>query len=53
MPSGQQMLSGAQKVGNFLSQLNNSGNSNNNSGDNKQTKKANSSTLVNLFGSKK
>ena len=53
MPSGQQMLSGAQKVGNFLSQLNNSGNSNNNSGDNKQTKKANSSTLANLFGSKK
>ena len=53
MPSGQQMLSGAQKVGNFLSQLNNSGNSNNNTGDNKQTKKANSSTLANLFGSKK
>ena len=53
MPSGQQMLSGAQKVGNFLSQLNNSGNSNNNSCDNKQTKKANSSTLANLFGSKK
>ena len=53
MPSGQQMLSGAQKVGNFLSQLNNSGNSNNNSGDNKQTKKANSSTIANLFGSKK
>ena len=53
MPSGQQMLSGAQKVGNFLSQLNNSGNSNNNTGDNKPTKKANSSTLANLFGSKK
>ena len=53
LPTGQQMLSGAQKVGSFLSQLTNSGNNNNNTGDNKQTKKANSSTLANLFGSKK
>ena len=49
MPSGQQMLSGAQKTANFLNQVNNN---NNNAGDNK-TKKANSSTLANLFGSKK
>ena len=49
MPSAQQMLSGATKTANFLNQVNNS---NNNAGDNK-TKKANSSTLANLFGSKK
>ena len=48
MPSAQQMLSGATKTANFLNQVNN----NNNAGDNK-TKKANSSTLANLFGSKK
>ena len=47
MPSGQQMLSGAQQTANFLNQVNN-----NNAGDNK-SKKANSSTLANLFGSKK
>ena len=49
MPSAQQMLSGATKTANFLNQVNNN---NNNAGDNK-TKKANSSTLANLFGSKK
>ena len=49
MTSAQQMLSGATKTANFLNQVNNN---NNNAGDNK-TKKANSSTLANLFGSKK
>ena len=49
MPSGQQMLSGAQKAGNFMNQMNNN---NNNNTDNKP-KKTNVSTLANLFGSTK
>ena len=46
MPSGQQMLSGAQKAGNFMSQMiaNNTEN---------KPKKANVNTLANLFGSTK
>ena len=47
MPSGQQMLSGAQKTANFINQVNN--NNNNNAADNKN-KKSNVSTLANLFG---
>ena len=49
MPSGQQMLSGAQKAGNFMNQMNNN---NNNNTDNKP-KKTNVSTLANLFGPSK
>ena len=48
MPSGQQMLSGAQKAGNFMNQMNN----NNNNTDNKP-KKTSVSTLANLFGPSK
>ena len=44
MPSGQQMLSGAQTVGNFMSQQNN----NNNNAANK----AKVGALASLFGSK-
>ena len=50
MPSGQQMLSGAQKAGNFMNQMNN--NNNNNTTDNK-AKKTNVNTLANLFGPSK
>ena len=49
MPTGQQMLSGAQKAGNFMNQMNNN---NNNNTDNKP-KKTNVSTLANLFGPSK
>ena len=45
MPSGQQMLTGAQKAGNFMNQVNNSNNPNDN-----KPKKTNVSTLANLFG---
>ena len=48
MPSGQQMLSGAQKANNFMNQVNN--NNTNTNTDNK-AKKTNVSTLANLFGS--
>ena len=46
MPSGQQMLSGAQKAGNFMSQMNANNTEN-------KPKKANVTTLANLFGSTK
>ena len=46
MPSGQQMLSGAQKAGNFMSQMNANNTEN-------KPKKANVNTLASLFGSTK